>query len=260
MWYSAVLLLLFSAHAVVISSLQCYSCRQLIIVNYPVTSDTVPSFSDCELVSATQCSITVTWDKNINITTIAVETQSVSSMQNVSDDSVVAMALLEAGPYGGTPFSAHNLFFTCMTSDKCNDDMSLKRILRSVMIEDSFRQELLPLIHVVDTFDPKSAACFAFNNATDNCPSVDLDDCERCQISINKALPSSQEVCATCHRNSVNVNAVIHSKTFLLNNRTQFSDHVQLDCQLKGCNSIANINQIYKASNIKFDFGRFFEN
>jgi len=260
MWYSVVLLLLFSASSVIISSLQCYSCRQLITVNYLVTTDTVPSFSDCELVNATQCSITVTWDESINITVIAIDTHNASSMQNVAEDSVVLMALMEAGPYGGTPFFAHNLVFTCITSDKCNDQMNLKQILRSVVIEDRFRQELLPLIQVVDSFDPKSAACFTFNNATDNCPPVDLDDCQRCQISIDKVLSSSQEVCATCHRNSVNVNAVIHSKTFLLNNRTQFSDHVQLDCQLKGCNSIPNLNQIYKASNITFDFARFFEN
>jgi hypothetical protein len=147
-----------------------------------------------------------------------------------------------------------------MTSDKCNDEMSLKRILRSMVIEDRFRQELLPLIQVVYPFDPKPAACFAFNNATDNCPPINLDDCQRCQISVNKVLSSSQEICATCHRNSVNINVIMHSTTFLLNDRTQFSDHVQLDCQLKGCNSIANANQIYKASNITFDFGRFFQN
>ncbi len=47
---------------------------------------------------------------------------------------------------------------------------------------------------------------------------------------------------------------------FLLNNRTQLVDHVQLDCQLTGCNSFDNVNRIYKASKITFDFDEYFKN
>jgi hypothetical protein len=225
-----------------------------------VTSDTVPSFSDCQLIDATQCSITVTWDENINITIIAVGAQNSSSMQNVSQDTLIPTALVEAGPYGGPPFFAHNLIFSCMSTDQCNNESNLKKILSSLVIEDKFREELLPLIQVVYPFNPKPAACFNFTNATSYCPPVDLDNCQRCEISIDQLYLTDGEVCATCHRNSVNVNTVIHSVTFLLNNRTQLNDHVQLDCQLKGCNSLANIHKIYNASNITFDFGKFFEN
>ncbi len=260
MWHTAVLLLFFSTSPALISSLQCYSCSEVIIVNYLVTSETVPSFAQCQIVNAVQCSITVTWDENINITVIAVNTQNTSSKPNAPEDILQPMALMEAGPYGGVPFFAHNLVFSCMSSDKCNNETTLKRILHSLIIEDQFREELLPLIHIVYPFNPKPAACFDFHNGTGYCPPVDLTDCQRCEISIDQVLSSPREVCATCHRNSVDVNAVIHSTIFALNNRTRLADHVQLDCQLKTCNSIANINQVYKTSNITFNFEKFFEN
>lgn len=259
MWHVAVLFLFFSTIPVLVSSLQCYSCSELIIVNYLVTSETVPSFSQCQVVDAIKCTITVTWDENINITVIAVNTQNTSSTQNAPEDIIIPMVLVEAGPYGGVPFFAHNLVFSCMSSDQCNNETSLKRILHSLVIEDKFREELLPLIHIVYPFNPKLEACIDFNNASGYCPPVDLDDCQRCEIFVDQSFSSGREVCATCHRNSVDVNAIIHSTTFALNNRTRLADHVQLGCQLKSCNSIANINQVYKASNITFNFERFFE-
>lgn len=260
MWYCAVLVLFCTTSPVLISSaLQCYSCSELIIVNYLVTNSTVPSFSECQLVDATQCSLTVTWDENINVTAIAVNSQNASSVQSISGDAVTSMIVMEAGPYGGTPFFARELVLSCTSKDKCNDEMTLKRILRSLSIKDQLRQELLPLIQVIYPFNPNISACSNFTNSTSYCPPVDLTDCQRCEISVDRFSSSNPEVCATCRRSSVDVNAVIHSATFLLNGQTQLIDHVQLGCQTKGCNSIANINEIYRASNITFDFHEFFE-
>ncbi len=252
-----ILLLLLSALPVLVSSIYCYSCPQLLVLNYPVTSETVPSFSDCQLINATQCLITVIWNENMNITAIDVDSRNSSSKINVAEDIITPMTLMEIGPDEETPLLAHSLFFSCMSSDKCNDEMSLRKILRSLVIEDQFRQELYPLIKIVSSFDAKSAACFNFTNTTTYCPPTDLNICRRCQISVDELLSFHEEICATCPQSRDNANAVLHSKTFLLNNQTQLADHVQLDCQLNGCNSIENINRVYTASKITFDFGEF---
>ena len=258
MWYSAVLLLFCTTSPVLISSLQCYSCTDAIMVEYLVTNNTVPSFSQCQVIQAISCSITLTWYENINMTVISVDSRNSSSMQDTSGDTITAMALMEDGPYGSATLFAHNLVFSCTSNDTCNSETTLKELLSSLTIEDQFREELLPLIQVIYPFNPTAAACVNFRNTTVSCLPVDLADCQRCEITLDEFATSTPEICATCHRNSVDVNIVMHSSTFSLNNRTRLNDHVHLGCQTKGCNSIANINQIFKASNITFNFSEFF--
>ena len=259
MWYSTILFLFCTTSPVLISSLQCYSCDHVIVLDYLLTNNTVPSFSQCQVIDATSCSITIMWNEDINITSISIGSQNASSTQTVSGDTITAMALMEAGPYGGATLSAHNLLFSCTSNDTCNNEMTLRHILSSLTIKDQFLQELLPLIHVIYPFNPTAAACLNFRNTTAVCLPVDLTDCQRCEISVDQFFASSPQICATCHRSSADVNFIIHSTTFQLNNQTQLNDHVQLGCQDKGCNSIANINQIYKASNITFSFNEFFQ-
>jgi hypothetical protein len=225
-----------------------------------VTTDTVPSFSECRLVNATQCTITVAWDLNINTTAIIVEGQNGPSTKNASEDFTTPMVFMETAHDKEIPILIHSLFFICMSGNKCNDEMSLKRILHSLVIEEKFVQELSSLIKVVSPFNAKSAACFEFNNSTGNCPPNDLENCQRCDISADKWFSSGEEFCATCPHFSSNSNLIMYTTTFILNNRIQLANHALLDCQLKGCNSINNINRIYKASKITFDFGEFFKN
>jgi hypothetical protein len=228
-------------------------------VNYLVTSDTVPEFSQCAAITATRCLLTVNWDENNNRTAIVVSTIHEPTPQNMSKDLVTGMVFMEAMHGEGNLVLSHALAYSCLSSDQCNNQNALKQILRSLTIEDQFRQELSPLIKIVSPFDPKAAACFDFNNFTSNCPPEDLNTCQRCQTAISKFSTSIDEVCATCPRDSPNANVVVRSTVFSLNDRIRFADHVQLDCQLKGCNSMVNTNQIYKASTIKFDFATFFE-
>ncbi|CAF4297537.1 unnamed protein product, partial [Rotaria sordida] len=123
-----------------------------------------------------------------------------------------------------TPLVARNLQFFCMSWDKCNDEMSLKQILQSLIIEEKFAQELAPLIRFVSPFDAKSAACLDFHNSTSECAPADLDTCQRCEIFADKWPSSGQEFCATCPRYFIPMNLVMRSTTFILNNRTQLAD------------------------------------
>jgi hypothetical protein len=139
--------------------------------------------------------------------------------------------------------------------------MNLKRILHSLTIENHFFEELYSLVQVVKPFTNESAAaCYEYVNTTDDCQRTSLDACQRCQITIEKWSPASKEICATCPKDFRNQNWVGRDSVFLLNNRTQLIDEVQLICQLPGCNSIHNGNEIYRASNTTFDFGEFFKN
>lgn len=258
MWYSIIFILFCTTSPVLISSLQCYSCDDAILLEYLVTNTTVPSFSSCQVITANICSITVTWNENINTTVISVDSRNSSSIEDISGDTITAMALMEAGPYGSATLYAHNLILSCTSNDTCNSDMNLKEILSSLTIQEQFRQELLPLIQVIYPFNPTTAACVNFRNTTVSCLPVDLTNCQRCEISLDFFSTSNPQICATCHRNSVDVNSVIHSSTFSLNNRTRLNDHIHLGCQTKACNSIANINRISTASNITFHFNQYF--
>ncbi|CAF4735173.1 unnamed protein product [Rotaria sp. Silwood1] len=217
MLYAMILIVFLSTSSISVSSLQCYSCKHFFVVNYLVTSDTVPSFSDCPLINATRCAIIVTWDLNNNDTVLLINNENVLSTKDTLEDSIAVMAYMERVPDQEIPIVVHYLQFVCMSSEKCNSEL-----------------KLTSLIQTVSPFVPQSAACRELNNFTIECPPTDLDACERCQILVDKWPSASVELCATCPRTTPNGNLIARSTIFVLNNRTQLADHVQLDCQLKG--------------------------
>ncbi len=147
-------------------------------MNYAVTSDRVPSFSDYQVVPAMGCLMSVTWDPDKHTTTILVDARYAVSVKDASQDTIIGMAYVQIEPDNQTSSLVHNLIFSCTSSDTCNDETGLKKILRSLVIEDQFRQELYALIKIASSFDAKSAACLDFTNFTDNCPTTDLKTCE----------------------------------------------------------------------------------
>ena len=225
-----------------------------------MTNDTVPSFSECSVINATRCSILVSWDLNTNLTIIVVDGENSLSKTNTSDDTVSPMVLMEQSHGVDIPLIGHSLEFSCTSLDKCNNELNLKYILSSLVIEDKFVQELLPLIQVVSPFVPQSAGCYELNNSTSYCPQKDLAACQRCQILDDRYSPLDQEVCATCPRDPTNKNLIARYATFIFKNRTQTVDHIQLDCQNYGCNSIDNVKRIHENSKLTFDFDKFFNN
>jgi len=224
-----------------------------------VRSDTVPSFSKCQLVEAAMCWFTVMWDQNTNQSNILVDSIDFQSANYAVEKVIIAVAKMEAINRHQISQVNHSLGYICL-SDNCNDEMTLKRILRSLVIEEKFAQELIPLLEIVSPFDPKSAACYDFINSTDDCPRTDLSSCQRCEISVDRQPSPTQQICASCPDYSEVDNSVSHQIIFLLDSRTQEQDIAKVNCQLKACNSMDNINRVYKASNITFNFGEFFQN
>lgn len=252
--------LYFSTSLLSVSSLNCYYCKDVIVVNYTVTSDRVPSFSDCDVVNTTQCSISLTWNIHNDTSAIVVGDRRDVSIKDPAQDTVMGIVFMDIGPDKITPLLAHNLYFSCSTGDKCNDEDGLKKMIRSITIQDQFRQELAELIKIVPSFDPRSAGCEDFHSAVGYCPPKDLNNCQRCTINVDQILTLDKQICATCPQHSINTNLVMHSTMFYMKDHSQISDHAQINCQLRGCNSMDNINRVYKASKIGFNFDEYFKN
>jgi hypothetical protein len=261
MFHIVFLFFLLSASPLLTTSLQCYTCDTPFTLNYTVTSDTVPKFTGCRLINATQCIISVLWLPKSGKTIIRLSYKTIPLTNDTLRDYVLAMVLLTISPDEKSALVAHDLEFECVSWETCNDEITLKRTLRSLLMKDNFISEFAALIQVVRPFTNESAAaCYEYTNTTDGCSQISLDTCQRCQININKWSSSSEEICATCPKDYITQNWVVRESVFVLNNRTRLIDHVELKCQLSGCNSIYHGNEIYRTSNITFDFGEFFQN
>ncbi len=197
--------------------MQCYLCPPF-VVNYLVTSDTVSSFSNCTLTNATGCEIVVIWNLNERLTGITVKCHYRPPISNISEGTLTPIIAMTMESGTETPLVSHEIYFSYMTSEICNDQMDLKRVLHSLEMEEKFRQELSPLIQIVSPFDPKSAACVDFHNNTGYFFPEDLDHCQRYEISVDNLLPSGEEVCATCPEYPTLINGVSRSALFVLNN------------------------------------------
>ncbi|CAF4100424.1 unnamed protein product [Rotaria sordida] len=237
----------------------CYICEGGFTLNYTVTSDTVPSFSKCQLVNGGICWITVIWNQNNHTSSFLVDSINTLSVNYTSEHIIMASADMTVVHQHEFLQVNHSFGYVCL-SNKCNNEMSLKQILHSLVIEDKFAHELTPLLEIISPFDTHSAACYDFNNYTVGCASTDLDTCQRCQISVDREPPPSQQICATCPYYSEDPNSISRQIVFLLDSRTQSQNIAKINCQLKACNSIDNINRVYKTSKITFDFGEFFKN
>jgi len=98
-------------------------------------------------------------------------------------------------------------------SDKCNDKIALKKLLRSIIIENQFQQALFPL---------------DFHNGTFSCSLADLDNCQRCEIVMNKSLSYNSQACTACDSDADEMHSIKRNKHFVLSNRTKDIDHMAL--------------------------------
>jgi hypothetical protein len=257
---ATILLLVLLTSPVLVFSLQCYSCP-FGRLNYTLTKNTVPSIStQCKPKNATLCSVSIQWDRIGNTTLVIIDGLELITVKDVILNTIDVYATMIMDMYKKNLLLLDSFEYGCNSSDKCNDEKSLKKILDSIAIDDQFEQEIAPLLEVVSPFDAKTAGCLNFNNYSSDCPRTDLDNCDSCQISVMRSFTFNEKVCASCPYHYSIANSVWRHKTFFLSNRTESDDSAYLVCQLNGCNSLENINHIDKASNITFDFDEFLKN
>ena len=262
MLFHTLALVLFATSPALILSLQCIQCKENIVVNYTVTSETVPSFAHCQYNTslARQCFIRVTWDQINNTTTLWVDSFYFSSPKASvrGSEDLNAATVLRVSPDRHAPSLEHLLEYDCSSEDRCNNETNLKKILQSLIMKDRFLQEITPILKIISPFDPKSAECFDFNNASLFCDKKDLNNCPHCSSTVTRFNPFDVEVCQTCPSDGYRENIAMRFVGFQFITRKNIFDSVDCSCQLKGCNSIENSNKIYNASQITFDFDKFY--
>lgn len=261
MFHKTICISFFLTLPALILSLQCYDCKESIKLNYTVTSETIPLISSqCGLINASVCSIDVIWDLKTNTSIIEVDGFNYRlAGREIVPNTLGVMLSMAVRSDNTTRDHTHILYYDGNTIEKSNDEINLKKILRSVVIEEQFQQEIGPLIQYVSPFDAKAADCLDFRHSVFECPRRDFDTCSRCLIMINDTT-SDQKVCATCPYESESENMVARLKTFFFSNQTQDSDTTFLTCQQKGCNSFDNVNRIKRASKITFNFDEYLKN
>ncbi|CAF0726990.1 unnamed protein product [Adineta steineri] len=210
-------ILLLSSSYSLVYSLKCYTSLVPTILNYSVTSDTLPSFDNNKLI-------------------------------DVSEGDELTKRL------------SRDIQYKCQSSDECNNGTVLKRILNSIHLEEHFSGTFDSLIESNESFSNQSInQCYFNRNSTHDCLPIDYLNCRRCQISMNIFPLLTNEICATCPTIASEFNSIERDAIFIINNRSQIIDRIQLTCQIgKHCNSIENIYQIRLLSFIQFDFDTFF--
>jgi len=158
-----------------------------------------------------------------------------------------------------TLWSGREVHYDCDSSDKCNSQAGLQKVLSALTVEDQFQQEIAPLLKIIEPFDPRAADCLVFHNTTFRCPPPDLRRCRRCTIEVDHETTPNEHVCATCVAEEERDNFVERFKTFVLSNSTLDIDVAVLGCQLKGCNTVDNDNLVFKASKITFNSEQYFK-
>lgn len=241
-------------------SLQCYHCHEAIKLNYMVTSETIPSISSqCQLVNTSICSIDVVWNLQTNTSSVFPLASGALRGREVVPNRFGVFLQLDIRSKNITDEWGHLFYYDGNLIEKGNDEINLKKMLRSLSIEEHFQQEIVPLIQVIPSFDPKTANCSEFRQHDSECPRSDLNTCSRCMAFVNQTA-SDEKVCATCPYESDEANMVVRYKTFFSNNQTVDADATFLTCQQKGCNSLDNINRVKSASKITFNFDEYLKN
>jgi len=261
MMFATIALLFLSTAPILISSLQCNVCREGIRLNYIMTNATVPPLpSDCTVIDAGLCWASIFWELDFNRTFLEFHARPRNAINAPSRDMVSVRIVKGMERDNMTLSSGREVNYECDSSDKCNGQAGLQKLLSALTVEDQLQQEIAPILKLITPFDPRAADCQYVHNTTFRCPPPDLRRCHRCTIEEDQETTPNEHVCATCEVNPSRENFVERFKTFVLSDRTKDIDVALLGCQLKGCNAINNANIVYKASKIAFDSEKFFKN
>ena len=261
MMFATIVFLLLSTAPALVSSVRCNFCREGIRVNYIVTAATVPALpSDCAVIEAPICWTSIFWALDLNETYLEFHDRPEVSSNAPSRDAISARIVKEMGRDNQTLLSGREIVFDCDSSDKCNSPDAWKKIIAAVTFEDTFQQQIAPLLKRIFPFDPRAAACGYVHNQTVRCPPPDFRRCRRCFVEVGQVSSHTEYECATCEADDSRDNYVERTRTFVLSNRTLDFDIAVLGCQEKTCNSGKNANLVLQTSKINFNADEYYKN
>jgi hypothetical protein len=223
-----------------------------------MTPTTIPALpSDCTVVQAAACWVNVYWELDFQQTFLEFRARPGPGSANPSNDSVSVRILRGMERDNQTLSSGREVNYECDSSDKCNSPESLQKVLSALTVEDQFQQEIGPILKLIFPFNPRDADCVYFHNTTFRCPPPDLRRCRRCLVEAGQQQTRGEDVCATCEVEEARDNFVERFKLFSLNDPSRDVDVAGIGCQLKGCNTVSNVNRVFQASTIKFNTEKF---
>ncbi|CAF3335378.1 unnamed protein product [Rotaria socialis] len=225
-----------------------------------MTNTTVPPLpSDCTVVTAQRCWASIFWELDFNRTFLEFRDRPGMASNAPPRDMVTVRIVKGMERNNQTLSSGREVNYECDSSDKCNGQAGLQKLLSSLSVEDQFQQELAPLLKIISPFDARAADCLYFHNTTFRCPPPDLRRCHRCTVEAAQLTSPTEYACATCEVDESRDNFVERFKTFVLSNPKEDIDVAILGCQLEGCNTVDNANLVYKASQITFNSDAYFK-
>jgi hypothetical protein len=149
----------------------------------------------------------------------------------------------------------HQQEYRCTSANLCNNEVTMKNLLNSLVLEERFTEEFYTLIQA-EKFDNKTAAtCFRFTNIPSTCEMPNLESCTRCTTDVYQSSGGNENICASCE-SLIEGNDIQSKSQFIFYNRTRL-DRIHIGCQRAGCNSMETINKIRQFTTITFDFDRF---
>lgn len=256
MYLTTLAILLLSCAPALVSSVQCNVCREGVRLNYTMTSTTVPPLpSDCRTIEAPSCAVSIFWELDFKTTFLEFGARPGGPRNAIG---VRIQRGIERD--NQTLWSRREVDIECDSGNQCNSQANIEKTLAALTVEDQFQQEVAPLLKIIAPFDPRTAECLYVHNTTVRCPPPDPRRCRRCGVEAGHQGSSGELVCATCQENESFDNIAERFKVFVLNNQTENFDVAGLGCQLKGCNTLANANIIFKASTITFNSELYYKN
>ncbi|CAF4124493.1 unnamed protein product [Adineta steineri] len=146
--------------------------------------------------------------------------------------------------------SSANVTTAFCTTDKCNNQTSLQRILNALTLEENFQPFDILFNNNSKPFTEQNS-CTNFSNSTHfECPT------SGCFLS---EMESTREFCARCPEElpTLDLDFLNRRVFFFLENSTRLVDKSTLVCRTKGCNALDNVEKIHQLSKMEFDFNKF---
>ncbi|CAF3912749.1 unnamed protein product [Adineta steineri] len=145
--------------------------------------------------------------------------------------------------------STRTLLFSC-TTDKCNNQTSLQRILNALALEENFQPFDILFNNNSKPFTEQNSRTDFSNSTHFECPT------SGCFLS---EMESIREVCARCPKElpTLDLDFLNRRIFFFLENSTRLVDKSTLVCRTKGCNALDNVKKIHHLNKMEFDFNKF---
>ncbi|UJR07215.1 hypothetical protein I4U23_011503 [Adineta vaga] len=242
-------------HAV--SSLQCYKCDSN-RVDFWIDANNVPPFlDDCPVVeSQKQCSAVIIWLTLGDLKESLVEYEDDVSEEYRPRDSSLSYVFVDIERNTHLA-SSRRLIYSC-TTDKCNNRANLLRAFQALNLVQNFAQLDVEFGDENISFTEQTS-CLEFSNSSHaDCPSTasPLSTCSNCFLLSTE---SPHQICARCPMDSsIYKNMITRQVYFFLENRTRLADTTTFRCTTNACNSLENLDRIYKLSTLEFDFNQFY--